>query len=339
VNGPAPDRLVCLPVTGLGEVGEGDDLAALLSRAVDLEDGDVVVVTSKDVSKAEGRVVHAGREDVLAEETDRVVARRGRTAIVRTRHGLVMAAAGVDASNTEPGTVVLLPVDPDASARRVRAAIARQTGRNVAVVVTDTAGRAWRNGQTDIAVGAAGLQVLEDYAGRTDAHGNALVVTAPAVADELAAAADLVKRKLDRRPAAVVRGLAALVLPPGEDGPGATALVRDEGSDMFGLGAREAVLAAVLGREARGFGAPCSSEELVEQLSLAAGPHAEVGTEADSVTARVTGSEGERGATQERMRVVAFALGWRVAPRSGDAGPRSSAPAAPVLLRFAPVTP
>ena len=145
---------------GIGEVAPGTDLAAL--AAPHLRDGDVLVVTSKVVSKAEGRVVRAGREQAIRDETVRVVARRGPTSIVETGLGVVMAAAGVDASNVEPGWVVLLPVDPDASARRLREDLAASTGLNVAVVVSDTAGRAWRHGQTDLALGTAGLvQVLD----------------------------------------------------------------------------------------------------------------------------------------------------------------------------------
>jgi coenzyme F420-0:L-glutamate ligase/coenzyme F420-1:gamma-L-glutamate ligase len=311
--GPRPDLLTCLPVDGIGEVGEGDDLAALLAGAVELQDGDILVVTSKVVSKAEGRVRTAKREEAITEETDRTVARRGRTSIVRTHHGLVMAAAGVDASNTALGTVVLLPRDPDASARGLREAVGRRTGRNVAVLVTDTAGRAWRHGQTDIAIGAAGLDVLQDYAGRTDRHGNELAVTAPAVADELAAAADLVKRKLDLRPAAVVRGLASLVLEPARHGPGARVLVRGETEDMFGLGAREAVLTALHAGDPRGFGAACSALELVDQLSvLAVGCAVRVeGPEARAeVTAELVGSQREQGAIGATLRAAAFALGW-----------------------------
>ncbi len=335
--GRAPDRLVCLPVTGLGEVAEGDDLAALLAGAVDLEDGDILVVTSKVVSKAEGRVRAAKREEALAEETDRTVAWRGRTAIVRTHHGLVMAAAGIDSSNTGADTVVLLPRDPDASARRLREALARGVGRNVAVLVTDTAGRAWRTGQTDIAIGAAGLDVLQDYAGRTDPHGNELEVTLPAVADELAAAADLVKRKLDRRPAALVRGMSGLVLAPGRHGPGAAALVREESQDMFGLGAREAVLSALHADDPRGFGSPCTALEVVVQLSALAGAETVVRVTGDSVTARLGGTERQQGAVDALLRTAAFALGWR----PDDAVPPG--PATPggeqALLRFRPVTP
>jgi coenzyme F420-0:L-glutamate ligase / coenzyme F420-1:gamma-L-glutamate ligase len=329
----SPPQLVCLPVTGVGEVAEGDDLAGVLARCADLRDGDILVVTSKVVSKAEGRTRTAKREEVLVEETDRTVAWRGRTAIVRTHHGLVMAAGGIDASNTETDTVVLLPVDPDASARRLREAFARGLGRNVAVLVTDTAGRAWRNGQTDIAIGAAGLDVLHDYSGRVDPHGNELSVTAPAVADELAAAADLVKRKLDRRPAAVVRGLDGLVLRPGEHGPGAAALVRDERHDMFGLGAREAVLSALHQDDPRGFGGSCSSLELLVQLAALADDQADVRVDGDSVTARLRGPERMQGAAEQRMRTAAFALGWREAPAPSDGSSGTG------MLRFRPAGP
>jgi coenzyme F420-0:L-glutamate ligase len=349
--GTGPDRLTCLPVDGIGEVAAGDDLVALLAGAVQLRDGDILVVTSKVVSKAEGRVRTAKREEAVADETDRTVARRGRTSIVRTRHGLVMAAGGVDASNTDPDTVVLLPLDPDASARRLRQGLAARTGHNVAVLVTDTAGRAWRTGQTDIAVGTAGLDVLLDYAGRTDPHGNELAVTAPAVADELAAAADLVKRKLDRRPAAVVRGLGSLVLDPGEHGAGAASLVRDESEDLFGLGARDAVLAALHAHDARGFGAACSALELVVELSrlpgLAGSGGCVVrvdgpGPNAD-VTALLAGTERELGAAGAMMRTAAFALGWRAVagdPADDPAGDTGAAgPGGPMLLRFRVPTP
>ena len=194
------------------------------------------MVTSKVVSKAEGRVVDGSRDELLPGETTRVVARRGPTTIVRNRLGLTMAAAGIDESNVEKGRSVLLPLDPDASARALRAALADNTGHNVGVIVTDTAGRAWREGQTDIAIGAAGLTVLEDYAGRLDAHGNELAVTAPAVADEIAGLAELAAGKLTGRPFVVVRGRSDLVLPPGDPGPGAGSLIRAEGGDLFGYG-------------------------------------------------------------------------------------------------------
>jgi coenzyme F420-0:L-glutamate ligase/coenzyme F420-1:gamma-L-glutamate ligase len=229
---------------GVPEVAAGDDLAALLLDALagedfPLADGDVVVVTSKVVSKAEGRAVRVDREEAIRSETVRVVARRGPALIVETRHGLVLAAAGVDASGTEPGTVLLLPLDPDASARALRSRLLELAGVDVAVVVTDTMGRAWRNGQTDQAIGVAGLPPLDDLRGRDDGHGNVLEVTEPAVADEVASAADLVKGKLGRRPFAVVRGLAARTTR--EDGPGASALVRPAAEDLFRLGAREVV--------------------------------------------------------------------------------------------------
>jgi coenzyme F420-0:L-glutamate ligase/coenzyme F420-1:gamma-L-glutamate ligase len=254
------------------EVRAGDDLVALVLAALDggaaLADGDVVSVTSKVVSKAEGRVRVGDRDAAVEEETVRVLARRGATRIVRHRLGLTMAAAGVDASNVAEGSIVLLPLDPDASARTLRRELRERAGVNVGVIVTDTAGRAWREGQTDLAIGAAGLLVAEDLAGRTDGYGNRLQVTLPAVADELAGAAELVQGKLSGRPIAVLRGRADLVLPPGEDGPGATSLVRPDGGDLFGWGAREAVVRALAGADAdrAPFGAPAPVEELAAAL-------------------------------------------------------------------------
>jgi coenzyme F420-0:L-glutamate ligase / coenzyme F420-1:gamma-L-glutamate ligase len=195
------------------------------------------VITSKIVSKAEGRVISADREQAIDAETVRVVARRGQTRIVETRHGLVLAAAGVDNSNTAPGTVVLLPEDPDGSARRLRKALSERRGVSVGVVITDTLGRPWRTGQTDAAIGAAGLAPLRDHRGQPDTFGNLLEVTVAAVADEIAAAADLVKGKTEQVPAAIVRGLAELVT--GSDGPGAAALIRPAADDMFRLGAAD----------------------------------------------------------------------------------------------------
>jgi coenzyme F420-0:L-glutamate ligase/coenzyme F420-1:gamma-L-glutamate ligase len=327
----APEGFSALPVDGIGEVREGDDLATLVLDAADLHDGDILVVTSKVVSKAEGRVRATTREAALDGETDRIVARRGATSIVRTRHGLVLAAGGIDASNTDPGTVVLLPVDADGSARRLRESLAERAGLNVGVVVTDTAGRAWRTGQTDMAVGAAGVEVLQEYAGRLDQQGNELAVTAPAVADELAAAADLVKRKLDRRPAAVLRGLDALVLPTGRHGPGAAALVRPESQDLFGLGAREAVLAALRGEDARGFGEPAPAADLADALvrcGIAGVSGVEV-VDAGRVRVVLAGAEPRRWAADALLRAAAFALGWRVAPP----GPAGTAPETAVLER------
>ncbi|MBW1595693.1 coenzyme F420-0:L-glutamate ligase [Streptomyces sp. JJ38] len=251
---------------GIPEVRPGDDLVKLIADAVTgnglpgLADGDVLVVTSKIVSKAEGRVVRAAdREAAIDAETVRVVARRGAARIVQSRLGFVMAAAGVDASNTPSGTVLLLPEDPDASARRIRRGLRDVLGVEVGVVVTDTFGRPWREGQTDVAVGASGVRVLDDLRGGTDSHGNPLGVTVTAVADELAAAAELVKGKADGRPVAVVRGLPQHVhglLPAAGGGPhtdahpdlGAAALVRTPENDMFRLGTSEAVRQAVAQR-------------------------------------------------------------------------------------------
>jgi coenzyme F420-0:L-glutamate ligase/coenzyme F420-1:gamma-L-glutamate ligase len=238
-------RLEITAPDGTPEVEPGDDLVAIVLLMTSLTDGDVVVVTSKVVSKAEGRLRRGTREDALPGETARVVARRGETTIVRNHLGLTMAAAGIDNSNVPRGQIVLLPEDPDGTARALREGIRERAGVNVAVVISDTAGRAWREGQTDIAIGAAGLVVAEDYAGRTDAHGNELAVTLPAVADELAGAAELATGKLGGRPFAVVRGRADLVLPVGEHGPGAVSLVRPDGADLFGYGAREAVVRAL----------------------------------------------------------------------------------------------
>jgi coenzyme F420-0:L-glutamate ligase / coenzyme F420-1:gamma-L-glutamate ligase len=235
-------ELSVVPVTGLPEITAGSDLAALIAGAAsDLRDGDILVVTSKIVSKAEGRVVAVPREQAIEAETARVVARRGATTIAQTRHGLVLAAAGVDESNTAPGTVVLLPEDPDESARRLRKALHARTGRTVGVVITDTMGRPWRAGQTDNAIGAAGVTPVRDYRGEADTFGNILEVTVAAVADEIAAAADLVKGKSSGVPVAVVRGLADLVTEP--DGPGARELIRPAEEDMFRFGSADVPLA------------------------------------------------------------------------------------------------
>jgi coenzyme F420-0:L-glutamate ligase/coenzyme F420-1:gamma-L-glutamate ligase len=235
---------------GIGEVGAGADLATLVIDAVGqhshgpLQDGDIVVITSKIVSKAEGRRLPADeRRQAIAAETERTVAYRDGTRIVRTRIGLTVAAAGVDRSNIERASILLLPADPDASAAQLRDEVAERTGRTVGVIISDTAGRPWRIGQTDHAIGAAGVRVVERYAGQNDHYGNALFVTAIAVADEIAAAAELAKGKLDGRPLAVVRGLGRLVVDVGED---AHSMLRDPSLDLFAYGSREAVLAAAL---------------------------------------------------------------------------------------------
>ncbi|MFI8351458.1 coenzyme F420-0:L-glutamate ligase [Streptomyces sp. NPDC085596] len=242
--------------SGLPEVAPGDDLAKLIAAAEPgLADGDVLLVTSKIVSKAEGRIVRAAdREAAIDAETVRVVARRGPLRIVENRQGLVMAAAGVDASNTAEGTVLLLPEDPDASARAIREGLREALGVTVGVIVTDTFGRPWRAGLTDVAIGAAGVRVLDDLRGGTDAHGNPLSATVVATADELASAGDLIKGKAAGLPVAVVRGLPHVVTEAAERGEGARALVRSARDDMFRLGTSEAVREALsLRRTVRAF--------------------------------------------------------------------------------------
>ncbi|WP_167139119.1 coenzyme F420-0:L-glutamate ligase [Diaminobutyricimonas sp. TR449] len=232
-------------LSGIPEIAPGDDVAALIGDAADglLEDGDILAVTSKIISKAEGRqVAAADREQAITEQTVRVVATReypgGVTRIVENPLGIVAAAAGVDASNTPDGTVLLLPVDPDASARVIAEQLRARFGLRVGLVITDTLGRPWRVGQTDVAIGAAGVRVLDDLRGSVDAAGRALNVTLTAVADEIAAAADLVKGKTSQNPVAVVRGLGRLV--GGFDEPGARSIVRPAEHDMFRLGTEEA---------------------------------------------------------------------------------------------------
>jgi len=240
-------RIEVVALDGIPEVRPGDDLAALVGGAYAAfgpADGDILVVTSKIVSKAEGRVVRADdREAAIDAETVRLVATvehgGGRTRIVENPQGLVLAAAGVDASNAEDGTVLLLPADPDASARALCAALRAASGVRLGVVVSDTLGRAWRVGQIDQAIGAAGVQVVDDLRGSTDMRGRVLEATITALADELAAAAELVKGKTSGRPVAVVRGLGHLVTDSLET-PGARTLQRPLHEDLFRLGAAEA---------------------------------------------------------------------------------------------------
>ena len=240
------------PIEGLPEIRPGDSLGELIAAGAQIVDGDVVVVSQKAVSKSEGRVRRLGEvaasdrarklgaelgkdpalvELILEESTSIIRAERG-VLIVETRSGWICANAGIDASNV-PGddAVVLLPVDPDASARRIRAEIRKATHRAPAVVVSDSFGRPWRLGQTDVAIGCAGLTPLEDWRGRSDREGRELAATVTALADEIAAAADVVRGKDAGIPAALVRGLAHLV--GADDGPGAAALRRSAADDLF----------------------------------------------------------------------------------------------------------
>lgn len=240
---PAPDGLQVLAVRGLPEFRPDDDLPATIAAAAPwIVDGDVLVVTSKVLSKTEGRLVRSPtdpeqrdvfRRRLIDSETVRLVAQVGRTKIVENHLGLIAAAAGVDASNVHSDEIALLPVDPDASAAALVRAFADR-GLRVGVVVTDTQGRAWRDGVTDVAIGAAGIQVLDDHRGGVDEHGNELVVTQVATGDEMAAAADLVKGKLSAVPVAVLRGLDA----PGVDTfpGGGRRLIRPYEQDLFRLG-------------------------------------------------------------------------------------------------------
>jgi coenzyme F420-0:L-glutamate ligase/coenzyme F420-1:gamma-L-glutamate ligase len=295
----APGSVEIIPVTGLPEFRPGDDLcAAIVAAAPWLRDGDAVVVTSKVVSKVEGRLVRvpadpelrdARRRELVLEESVEVLAKINRTLITRSRLGLVQAASGVDASNIATDEVALLPEDSDRSAAELRARLAESAGVDVAVVITDTMGRAWRNGQTDAAIGSAGLPVLADYNGMRDSIGNDLLVTAIAIADEVAAAADLVKGKLGGIPVAVVRGLALA-----DDDSSAQDLIRPIEEDLFRLGTdmsiaqgrREAVLLAATG--------PFTDEPVAEDVVR------------DAVAAALTGAGDVRFAhvVEQRKRVL-----------------------------------
>jgi coenzyme F420-0:L-glutamate ligase / coenzyme F420-1:gamma-L-glutamate ligase len=276
-----------LSVPGLPEFRPGDDLtAAIVSAAPWLRDDDILVVTSKVVSKCEGRIVDAPvdaderdtlRRKLIDAEAVRILARKGKTLITENAIGLVQAAAGVDGSNVDSAELALLPTDPDASAAALRNGLRQRLGVTVGVVVTDTMGRAWRNGQTDVAIGSAGLTVLHGYEGSVDRHGNELIVTEIAVADEIAAAADLVKGKLTDIPVAVVRGLS---LP--DNGSNAGHLVRAGEDDLFWLGTEEAIAlgrlqAQLLRRSVRTFSnesvAPEKIEAAVADALTAPAPH------------------------------------------------------------------
>jgi coenzyme F420-0:L-glutamate ligase/coenzyme F420-1:gamma-L-glutamate ligase len=242
---PTPSGFTVVAVPGLPEFRPGDDLAGAIEHATEglLEAGDIVVVTSKIVSKVEGRIVAAAdREDAITSQTVRVVATRehagGVTRIVENPQGLVLAAAGVDASNAAAGEVLLLPEDPDASALALATSLRERTGLELGVILSDTLGRPWRNGQIDLAIGAAGVRVVDDLRGTTDVAGRVLEATIVASADEVAAAAELVKGKASGIPIAIVRGLGHLVGPL--DLPGARSLIRPADQDLFRVGSDEA---------------------------------------------------------------------------------------------------
>jgi coenzyme F420-0:L-glutamate ligase / coenzyme F420-1:gamma-L-glutamate ligase len=260
-----------VPLDGLSEVVPGDDLAAILVprlHDLGLRSGDVVAVTQKVVSKAEGRLAAAAdRDAVVAAETVRVVARRGELLIAETRHGLICANAGVDASNLEEGVLSLLPRDPDASAARLREALAAALGVDAAVVITDTFGRPWREGVVNVAIGCAGLPALLDLRGLPDHHGRVMDTTVVALADEVAAASGLVMTKAARVPVAIVRGVDRA----GAQNSVARDLVRAPADDLF----RESPLQAVQSLEAaRRFGpgrVPRAAVEEAVRAAVAAG--------------------------------------------------------------------
>jgi coenzyme F420-0:L-glutamate ligase/coenzyme F420-1:gamma-L-glutamate ligase len=327
-DGPgAGSRLEVFVLPGIGEIRAGDDLAGIIRTAAGarLQNGDILAVTSKIVSKAEGRQVAAtDREQAITDETVRVVATRahpgGVTRIVENRQGLVMAAAGVDASNVAEGTVLLLPRDPDASARALCAALRQATGLELGVLITDTVGRPWRDGQTDIAIGAAGLAVLDDLRGTADAHGRRLDVTVAAVADEIAGAADLVKGKTSGNPVAVLRGLGHLVGPIDAGDRGARRLLRDSANDMFRVGSAEAY--------AEGYAAGLAAA--AASVASAAAPIAHAGTNSAPDVPHNAPSTLATGQTAARREIVSHELPHSApsAPLTGHFGARRDTAAA-----------
>jgi coenzyme F420-0:L-glutamate ligase/coenzyme F420-1:gamma-L-glutamate ligase len=336
--------LEVIPVTGIGEVVPGDDLAALIADAAPwVRDGDVLVVTSKIVSKAESRLVdlpppgparEQARRDAVGAETARTVATRGETRIVATHHGFVMASAGVDASNVDSSRLVLLPKDPDASARALRAALAERHGVRVAVVISDTMGRPWRNGLTDVALGAAGIEPIRDHRGETDPYGNQLQLTQVAIVDELAAAAELVKGKRDQVPVAVVRGLR---YPAGEDDPGVVAtLVRDAAQDMFSLGTAEARAAGLRAAAAlpdrHPTGTPVDLAAVRRALDTVAGHLAGTVLGADPAAVRCSVPDPADPAVLVRLGAEAHRLRAALAAEGVGSVPRFEPPGTVVLL-------
>ena len=232
-----PDSITIIPVKGIGEITLGDNVAAAIVNALDaaniaLANGDILVITQKIVSKSEGRVIQteddaAYRRLVLAEATE-IIRRRGDLVIAKTQHGFICANAGVDRSNTAPGTAILLPRDPDHSAHAIHTYLKHRTGITIPIIISDTFGRPWRRGLTDVAIGISGLKATEDLRGTPDAYGRMLDVTEIAIVDELASAANLVMGKADNIPAAIVRGASA----PRGTGR-ATDIVRPSDEDLF----------------------------------------------------------------------------------------------------------
>lgn len=324
-----------IPLQGIPEIGPGDDLGAIVGRAlsearVQLRDGDVVAVTQKVVSKAEGRVVPErpeGKASWVAKETRRVVARRGDLVIAETRHGLVCANAGVDASNVADGYLTLLPEDPDRSAEGIRATLSSSSGAEVAVVITDTFGRPWRQGLVNVAIGCAGLPSLVDLRGTKDAVGRVLEATVQALADEVAAASGLVMGKADGVPAAVIRGVRA-------EGPAlpASALVRPAEEDLF----RESLLESLLSRsETTRLGPGEVGPDIVQEALLAGATALRAGDEQLWILLEVARGRARKrlaGATEnEAAQILESApvvvLGFAGPPTSSAAGETWSEPA------------
>ena len=307
LTSPAPDGLTIRPVTGLPDFRPGDDLAAAIATAAPwLADGDVLIVTSKVLSKVEGRLVpsptdpeerDAFRRKLIDEQTVRLVAQVGRTRIVENRLGIVAAAAGIDASNVRGDEIALLPEDPDASAAALVTAFAAR-GLRIGVVVTDTQGRAWRSGVGDVAIGAAGVRVLDDHRGGVDEFGNQLVVTQVAVGDEIAAAGDLVKGKLSGVPVAVLTGMSESSVPGGTGLPGGRSLIRPHSEDLFRLGTDLAIAqgrreAATLAAPVTAFTTEPVDEQVLADCAAAAGGPVRlilVRQHRDALTEAMTGS-------------------------------------------------
>lgn len=230
--------LSILPVNGMPEVKEGDHIATMLCDRFSFERGDVVVIASKIIAKAEGQTVECDRDDVvkreslITTESRRILRKRGSLLITETRHGFICANAGVDFSNVEPGHALLLPRDPDRAAFKIRQRIGNTAGVNIGVVVSDTFGRAWRGGVVDVALGCSGIRPIVDLAGSSDDFGSALSTTQVCIVDEIASAAELVMGKTRRIPAAVIRGIDESWLTDENSGV-VSAVVRSPASDLF----------------------------------------------------------------------------------------------------------